>query len=109
MNPKNAYDKIVKNKNWGMVMFYDSQSMTDESKLKTATKNFEKMAELFKGKITFTICDVYLEKTCMDLLELFELEQNELPMIRVLYAMSGQSGHHQVFRMEDSVYEEMLP
>lgn len=88
--PQQIYQNIVKSKNYVVVFFHSSQSNLNHSLVKKGLKNFETIAQEYKGVIQFGICDVDLEKECQELVQIFELEDQELPYVRVLYGMSGK-------------------
>ena len=47
----------------------------------------------------FTVCDVYLDNKCQELLDTFELNDKKLPLVRVIYAGKGQGNNFKVFKM----------
>jgi hypothetical protein len=108
-DPQLAYKNIVKRKNYGMVFFHSSNNNTHESLTKKGIVNFEKTAKILKGKIQFTLCDIYLQKTCEELYHLFELENKQLPFIRVLYSsISGKTEQFRAFKLQQDFVEGEL-
>ena len=105
--PQLAFKNIVERKNYGLVFFHSSETIENEKLTKKGMLNFEKNAESFKGKIQFTICDIFIEKKCEELMNLFELEKKQMPFIRILYASQGKNENYRAFKLQKKVIQDL--
>lgn len=103
--PELAYKNIVERKNYGLVFFHTSENIKNENLTKKGLLNFEKLSKPFKGKIQFTLCDVFIDKKCEELINLFELEKKEMPFVRILYASTDKN--YRVFKLQKKVIKNL--
>lgn len=107
LTPEKLYNTLVKNKNYSLVFFHSSNQAQTKNLVKKGLMNFENLAEKYKGKLQFAVCDVDLEKECHKLVHLFELEDKKLPYVRILYGMDGKGSHYKVFKLHKEEYKRV--
>lgn len=105
LSPDKLYQNLVKNKNYSLVFFHSSNQPETHSLVRQGLKNFESLAEKYKGQLQFSVCDIALENECIKLSHLFELEDKPLPFIRILYGMDGSGNHYKVFKLHKKEYD----
>ena len=54
-------------------------------------KNLKSVAEDIRSDIMVSICDISRQSICRELVVMFELEDHELPIVRILFRMSDHS------------------
>jgi hypothetical protein len=66
-----------------------------------AIANLNSVAEEIRSKMMLSYCDVAVSQICRELVVMFELEDHQMPLVRMLYRASDHSkdevGQEQIF------------
>ena len=89
--------KVIDHYNYGLLLIVDSDSRNAKMG-KRAVRNLRSVAEEIRDQMVISFCDIAKDPLCRDLVVKFELEDHDLPIIRVLFR---QDSHH-----EDEVGQE---
>ena len=93
----------------------DSDSKKNAQMNRRALENLKSVAEEIRDKMMVSYCDVAKQALCRDILVMFELEDHELPLVRMLYRMSDNSakeiGQEEIFykfSFDRKVYKQTI-
>lgn len=77
-----------------MLLLIDSDNVARKRMIHKAVNNLKAVAEDIRHKILVSICDVSSHQICREMALKFELEDHELPIVRIVYRMQDGSYDH---------------
>jgi hypothetical protein len=93
----------------------DSDNRKNQQINKRALQNLKSVAEEIRDKMMVSYCDVAKQALCREIMVMFELEDHELPIVRMLYRMSDnsvdESGQEEIFykfSFDRKVYKQTI-
>lgn len=94
-------NKVVDHYNYGLLLVIDSDDEAKQAVNRRAIENLKSVADEIRDQMMVSVCDLSREEICRDLMVMFELEDHEFPLVRMLYRMSdnspGEAGQEQIF------------
>lgn len=108
-------NKVIDHYNYGLLLVIDSDNQKSKSINKQAIANLKYVAEEIRDKMMVSYCDISRNEICRELMTMFELEDHELPLVRMLYRMKDDSaeevGDEQIFykfSLDRNVYKDTI-
>ena len=93
--------KVIDHYNYGLLLMMNSDDRKSQKMNQMALENLKSVAEEIRDKMMVSHCDVAKQALCRDIMVMFELEDHELPIVRMLYRMNDNSadqiGQEEIF------------
>ena len=108
-------NKVIDHYNYGLLLVIDSDSRKSSRINKQAISNLKSVSEEIRDKMMVSYCDISRNEICRELMVMFELEDHELPLVRMLYRMKDDSpdevGEEQIFykfSLDRKMYKDQI-
>jgi hypothetical protein len=108
-------NKVIDHYNYGLLLMVDSDNKKTRNVSQKALQNLKSVAEDIRDNMMVSYCDVSKQALCREIMVMFELEDHELPIVRMLYRMSDHStdeiGQEQIFykfSLDRAVYSQTI-
>lgn len=93
--------KVIDHYNYGLLLIINSDDERNDELNRRAVQNLKNVAEDIRDQMMVSMCDVSKQQLCRDIVLMFELEDHEFPLVRMLYRMQDGSpeeiGQEQIF------------
>lgn len=106
---------MIDHYNYGMLLLIDSDNIAKKKMIHKAVNNLKAVAEDIRDKILVSICDVSSHEICREMALKFELEDHELPIVRIVYRMQdgsyenkGQEQEYYKFTFSTQIFKEQI-
>lgn len=107
--------KVVDHYNYGLLLVVDSDNPKNKKITSRAIANLNSVASDIRHQMMVSYCDVSKQKICRELVVMFELEDHQLPLVRMLYRADDHSkeevGQEQIFykfSLDREVYKQTI-
>lgn len=101
--------------NYGLLLIIDSDDSKNDEMNRKAVNNLKSVAEEIRHNMMVSFCDVSQQALCRELVVMFELEDHQLPLVRMIYRMNDHSkeevGQEQLFfkfSFDRNIYKETI-
>lgn len=108
-------NKIVDHYNYGLLLIVNSDDEENRRINSMAIANLNSVAEEIRSQMMLSFCDVAVSQICRELVIMFELEDHQLPLVRMLYRASDHSkeevGQEQIFykfSLDRNIYKQTI-
>ena len=108
-------NKVIDHYNYGLLLVIDSDSRKSSRINKQAISNLKSVSEEIRDKMMVSYCDISRNEICRELMVMFELEDHELPLVRMLYRLKDDSpdevGEEQIFykfSLDRKMYKDQI-
>jgi hypothetical protein len=85
------------------LLLIDSDNVARKKMIHKAVNNLKAVAEDIRSKILVSVCDVSMHEICREMALKFELEDHQLPIVRIVYRM--QDGSYENKGQEQEYYK----
>lgn len=96
-------------------MLVDSDNLKRKKMIHKAINNLKSVSEDIRDKVLVSYCDVSTSEICRELALKFELEDHQLPIVRIVYRMQdnsveekGQEQEYYKFALNTSIFEKEI-
>lgn len=108
-------NKVIDHYNYGLLLVIDSDKSNSKNINKQAVANLKSVAEDIRDKMMVSYCDISRSQICREIMVMFELEDHEFPLVRMLYRMKDDSpeeiGEEQIFykfTLDRNSYKDLI-
>lgn len=108
-------NKVIDHYNYGLLLVINSDNERNDALNRRAVENLKSVSEDIRDKMMVSMCDVSKQELCREIVLMFELEDHEFPLVRMLYRMRdgspGEIGQEQIFykfSFDREIYKETI-